>query len=58
MVVGNSTYANFFAGFTVSIKNRNWREIENIAKMEDAKNFATLRHLPEELKSKIRSYYN
>lgn len=58
MITGSSIYANFFANFTVTIQNRNWRKIENTKKLEEAKNFATLRHLPEELKSKIRLYYN
>jgi hypothetical protein len=58
MITGSSIYANFFANFTVTIQNRNWRKIENTKKLEEAKNFATLRHLPEEIKSKIRLYYN
>lgn len=58
MITGSSIYANFFANFTVTIQSRNWKKIENIKKLEEAKNFATLRHLPEDLKSKIRLYYN
>jgi len=58
MITGSSSYAKFFADFTVTIQNRNFRHIENAKKMEEAKNFAALANLPEELRSKIRSYYN
>lgn len=58
MITGSSIYANFFANFTVTIQNRNWRKIENTKKLEEAKNFATLRFLPEEMRAKIRLYYN
>ena len=57
MVTGASIYANFFANFAVAILNRNTKKIENNRRLEQAKNFAFLRNLPEDMKSKIRFYY-
>jgi len=58
MVVGSSIYANFFANFIVTIYNRNARQIENMKRLEHAKNFASQRNLPDEVRTKVRYYYN
>ena len=46
MVLGVSTYANFFAFFAVTIYNRNKSRIENMMRFEEAKRLAMLRGFP------------
>jgi hypothetical protein len=58
MITGSSIYAGFFADFAVEIYNQNKKNIENEQKLEQAKQFATQRNLPDEIRERIRLYYN
>jgi hypothetical protein len=46
MLLGVSTYANFFAFFAVTIYNRNKQIIENMMRFEESKKLAKLRGFP------------
>ena len=50
MITGSSIYAGFFADFAVEIYNQNKKNIENEQKLEQAKQFATQRNLPDEIR--------
>jgi hypothetical protein len=57
MITGSSIYVGFFADFAVEIYNKNTKIIVNDQKLEQAKNFGTQRALPEDLRQRIRLYY-
>jgi hypothetical protein len=58
MIAGSSIYAGFFADFAVEIYIQNKKTIENEQKLEQAKQFSMQRNLPDELRTRIRLYYN
>jgi hypothetical protein len=58
MITGCSIYAGFFADFAVEIYNQNKKTIENEQKLEQAKQFSMQRNLPDDLRLRIRLYYN
>lgn len=58
MITGCSIYVGFFADFCVEIYNTNKKTIDNEQKLEQAKQFATQRNLPDDIRERIRLYYN
>ena len=51
MLLGVSTYANFFGFFAVSIYNRNRKMIDNMKEYEEMKELAVLRSFPRKMKA-------
>jgi len=57
MVAGSSTYANFFADFSIATQVNNRKVIQNENMLHHARKFAAIKNLGEEVLIKIRYFY-
>lgn len=58
MVTGVSVYINFFSNFMVDIYMSKIKLIENESRLEQVKQFAVQKNLNDEMRYKLRYYYN